>query len=128
MLAEGSYQELQTSGLDFTNLLGSSTNTPDLSDECKTEKTNRLSESTVSSLGGSDKVVEPCAEVTNETKSEPVETAETRSSGNVSFNVYSSYILAGGNYCKILSLLLVCILTQVFESGGNYWISYWYYI
>jgi len=62
---------------------------------------------------------------TNEIETKPVELAETRSSGNVKLNVYLSYIFAGGHYCKALSLLIVCVLTQVLTSGGDYWITYW---
>jgi len=56
---------------------------------------------------------------------EPIEVAETRSSGNISLTVYSSYFSAGGNVCKISFLLFMCIFTQVLASGGDYWITYW---
>lgn len=61
-----------------------------------------------------------------ETQTEPIEIAETRSSGNISLTVYSSYFSAGGNTCKISFLLFMCIFTQVLASGGDYWITFWY--
>lgn len=64
---------------------------------------------------------------TNVVKEEPIEIAETRSSGNISLTVYSSYFSAGGNVCKISFLLFMCVFTQVLASGGDYWITYWYY-
>jgi len=128
---EGSYQELQSSGLDFTKLLGSSMETVVLTDnECTNEKSINGSFEThpahtaqnlsVSNVASSVEEIE-----INDAHAEPVSTAETRSSGNVGFYIYSSYIFAGGRYCKVLSLLLVCIFTQVLASGSDYWITYW---
>ncbi|VVC32358.1 Hypothetical protein CINCED_3A013682 [Cinara cedri] len=131
ILAEGSYQELQASGLDFTKLLGSSVeSTVVVSDNESNSKyasthtldprnilSRQISIQSVSSsiddskLGGTHEV--------------PVEVAETRSSGDISLTVYSSYFSAGGNVCKISFLLFMCIFTQVLASGGDYWITYW---
>lgn len=78
----------------------------------------RLSVQSVSSSIDENKPSEP--------QGEPTEVAETRSSGNISFTVYSSYFSAGGNVCKISFLLFMCIFTQVLASGGDYWITFWY--
>jgi len=128
---EGSYQELQSSGLDFTKLLGSSMETVVLTDnECKNEK-SIIESSEIQSAHTAQKLtisnVEPSVEDTkiNDVQAEPVNMAETRSSGNVGFNIYSSYIFAGGRFCKVLSLLSVCLFTQVLASGSDYWITYW---
>lgn len=64
---------------------------------------------------------------TSGVQEEPIEVAETRSSGNISLTVYSSYFSAGGNVCKISFLLFMCVFTQVLASGGDYWITFWYY-
>lgn len=125
MLKEGSYQELQTSNFDFTNLIGSSTETEVLVDN-EREMEKSISHSSEKRSTGSSVASYNAEETkTNEIETKPVELAETRSFGNVKFNVYLSYILAGGHYCKALSLLVVCILTQVLASGGDYWITYW---
>ncbi|XP_008186888.2 probable multidrug resistance-associated protein lethal(2)03659 [Acyrthosiphon pisum] len=128
---EGSYQELQSSGLDFTKLLGSSMETVVLTEnECKNEKSTIESSEvhsghTAQKLSVSN-VESPVEETeTNDVHAEPVNMAETRSSGDVGFSIYSSYIFAGGRYCKVLSLLSVCIFTQVLASGSDYWITYW---
>jgi len=130
---EGSYQELQSSGLDFTKLLGSSMETVVLTDnnnECKNEK-SIIESSKIHSAHTAQKlsvsnVTSPVEETEiNDVHAEPVNMAETRSSGNVGFYIYSSYIFAGGRYCKVLSLLSVCIFTQVLASGSDYWITYW---
>lgn len=57
----------------------------------------------------------------------PVEVCETRCSGNVSRDVYFSYISAGGNVYKIILLLVLCVCNQFLASGGDYWIAFWYF-
>lgn len=133
MVIESSYQELQTSGLDFTKLFKPSTEIANLLDnECKIDKScnNNIARSipyirqesilSVGSLMDETKF--------NDTITEPVEISGTRSSGNISFNVYLSYIFAGGHVCKVICLIFVCCFTQVLASGGDYWITYWYLI
>lgn len=56
----------------------------------------------------------------------PTIVTELRSTGNISYNVYFSYIFAGGNSSKIIFFILICILTQLSVSGGDLWIAYWY--
>lgn len=132
VLIEGSYQELQTSGLDFTKLLKSSTEKAILpNDECKTEKSSTYSNTARSTAYIRQESVLSVASSNEDTKcndmtTEPVEIAvETRSSRNISFNVYLSYFFAGGHWCKVICLILVCVLTQVFSCGADYWITYW---
>ncbi|KAG8259193.1 hypothetical protein J6590_014664 [Homalodisca vitripennis] len=60
------------------------------------------------------------------TMEEPPEVAEMRSTGTVSGKVYKSYLTAGGNCCALMFLLVLCVLTQLLASGGDYWITYWY--
>lgn len=130
MVTEGSYKELQTSGLDFTKLLESSNETADLpNNKSKVDKSSNNNIARPISYTRQDSILSVTSSV-EETKyseiiTEPVEVAETRSSGNVSFNVYMSYIFAGGHLCKVISLILVCICTQALASGGDYWITYW---
>jgi len=131
VVTEGSYQELQTSGLDFTKLFKPSTETAVLPDnECKIDKScnNNIARSKLYIRQESILSVASSIEETkfSDTITEPVEIAETRSSGNISFNVYLSYILAGGHMCKVICLILVCIFTQFLTSSGDYWITYWY--
>lgn len=62
----------------------------------------------------------------NEIQTEPVEIAETRTSGSVSNSVYTSYFAAGGSICKIFFFFFICIFTQIIASGGDFWMTYWY--
>ncbi|CAI6361191.1 unnamed protein product [Macrosiphum euphorbiae] len=126
VVAEGSYKELQTSGLDYTKLLELSTETAVLpGNDTKMDKSshNNIARSisysrqeSILSVGSSIEETK-CREIITE----PEEVAETRSSGNISFNVYMSYIFAGGHLCKVISLILMCICTQFLASGGEYW-------
>uniref|UniRef100_A0A2H8TSM5 Putative multidrug resistance-associated protein lethal(2)03659 n=1 Tax=Melanaphis sacchari TaxID=742174 RepID=A0A2H8TSM5_9HEMI len=129
ILAEGSYQELQASGLDFTKLLGSLVETTVVSDNESSSKltsTQTLSPRTILSRQVSTQSVASSNDESKlETQEEPIEVAETRSSGNISLTVYSSYFSAGGNVCKISFLLFMCVFTQALASGGDYWITYW---
>lgn len=129
-MAEGSYRELQSSGLDFTKLLGSSEESPSSPETCNANAmTDDDTESfSVISLNGSTQSVSSSVDgipLKNGTRAEPVEVAETRSSGNVSRRVYLSYISSGGNVSKISFLMFVCIFTQTLVTGCDYWITYW---
>lgn len=62
----------------------------------------------------------------NEAQAVPVEVAETRTSGNVSRSVYSSYYSAGGSTFKLIFFIFISVITQVLSSGGDFWMTYWY--
>lgn len=132
-MAEGTYKELQDSGLDFTKLLGSSveatTITSDNESNSKYASTNNLDPHTILSRQIS---IQSVASSIDDTKlggsqDKPIEVEETRSSGDISLTVYSSYFSAGGNMYKISFLLFMCVFTQTLASGGDYWITFWYY-
>ncbi|XP_025200376.1 probable multidrug resistance-associated protein lethal(2)03659, partial [Melanaphis sacchari] len=125
--AEGSYQELQSSGLDFTKLLKSSEETTDSEIDIKNVTNNSLEQHSSLSRHGSIISISSSIDENklNGTQSEPIEVAETRSSGKISLSIYLSYISAGGNAFKISFLLFICVFTQILGTGGDYWISYW---
>lgn len=131
MLANGSHQELQTSGLDFTEFLGTPAEKailPGSDDEIDELADDEISEKSVRNRKGSDTTsVSSMAGEKNVVvvKPEDVPVAETHFNGKVGYKIYWSYIMAGGHYCKIIGLLLVCVLAQVVGSGGDYWISRW---
>lgn len=62
----------------------------------------------------------------HQNKLKPIEVVESRTSGNISHTVYTSYFFAGGRKFKIIFFILVCIFTQVLACLGDSWISYWY--
>ncbi|VVC32175.1 Hypothetical protein CINCED_3A023482 [Cinara cedri] len=150
ILAEGSYDELQTSGLFFTEFLGSPSagaaeaETADADallfspvdglkieepmmngDDNSLEKTHKRLAVPISSDVTS--TVSPIvnSETDDVEKPGPTVKDEACSTGTVALNVYVSYIFSGGYYSKVLALLLVCVLTQVFASGADIWIRVW---
>lgn len=48
-----------------------------------------------------------------------------RSSGNVAGKVYGDYFRAGGNWCVIFMVFMLCILSQLAASGGDFFIARW---
>lgn len=124
---EGTYQELQSSDLEFAKLLDTSLQpTVEKSDKkSKNADTDNLNPRNISLRRNSIQSVSLSTD--GESKiDQPHEVTETQLSGNVPFTVYTSYFSAGGNICKILLLIFMCIFTQVFASGGDYWLTFWY--
>ncbi|XP_060873079.1 ATP-binding cassette sub-family C member 4-like isoform X2 [Metopolophium dirhodum] len=125
--SESTYEELQTSNLEFAKLLHSS-----LEMISKTHNTLNVENKSELQLIVDRQVSEtsvrspPVDESkSHQNKLKPTEVAETRTLGNISHTVYMSYFSAGGRKCKILFFILVCIFTQVLSSFGDSWISYW---
>ncbi|XP_050058893.1 ATP-binding cassette sub-family C member 4-like isoform X5 [Aphis gossypii] len=124
IVAEGSFQELQASNLEFAKSLESSNDTGINEPENDTNKSINLVSNTLGSnksISSSHNDVQinriPAVKSKNPNKS--------RSSGSVSINVYLSYLSAGGSVLKVFFILFCFILTQVLTTGGDYWISFW---
>lgn len=130
VLTEGSYQELQKSNFDFTKMLGSPavattiTSYNENISKNKSDNNHRIvydRQTSIQSIASSIEDIQ-----LSESQEQPAEASETRTSGSVSKNVYSSYFLAGGSVCKIFFFFIICIFTQVLASGGDFWMTYWY--
>lgn len=134
MLMEGTYNEIQASDLDFENFLLSSVDISNnaVDDESSDKNNGNCNvdpkfvvdrqasvRSITSSKNGQSKL--------SDDYQKPTEVAESRSSGNVSFSVYLTYLFAGGRKYKIIFFIFICILTQVLLSSGDLWITFWYY-
>lgn len=133
-MTEGSYQELQSSGLDLTKFLGPLVESEFVSDyeSCKTNTTENSFE-VIPLLSRHSSIQSIQSSIVSEIKSnvdemKPVKEVESRPTGNVSRSVYFSYISAGGNICKISFLMFILIFTQVLGTAGDFWMSYWYII
>lgn len=132
MISEGSYNKIESLELNFTEMLGSSTeiaftdnneyNTINTSTNnlCSRIALNR--QISIHSITSSIEEV-----VLNELQENPVEVEETRSSGSVSRSVFMSYFFAGGTRCQILFLFFIFFFTQVLATVGDFWMAYWYY-
>lgn len=109
MKTNGSYRELQDSGLDFAKLLHSQPV------EEEQEKPLLARQSSIASVASFD----------DKTTEAPSQVEEQKSSGKISAAVYKSYFAAGGNCCVIMTLFFLFCLTQLAASGGDYFITYW---
>ncbi|KAG8042341.1 hypothetical protein G9C98_004975 [Cotesia typhae] len=120
IIAEGSYNKLVEMGVDFGRLLEST-------QKEETEGSLPLSRSRSSSRHAS--VTSLSSFMTNETtgqgQAEPEEVAETRTRGTIGGHVYSSYFKAGGNWCLILTVLMLYAGAQLAASGGDYFVAFW---
>ncbi|XP_048505790.1 probable multidrug resistance-associated protein lethal(2)03659 [Athalia rosae] len=108
--AVGTFDELQTAGLDFAKLLEKSKDPED--EEKQPEVYRRLSSvPSIQSEQGDDM--------------DPVEVAELTTTGQISGRTYISYFGAAGSIHYIFMTCVVCILSQAAATGGDYFISYW---
>lgn len=55
----------------------------------------------------------------------PMQALEVQQSGSVQFSLYKKYLSAGGGPLILSLFVMLCILTQIFASGGDYFLSYW---
>ncbi|KMQ90611.1 multidrug resistance-associated protein, partial [Lasius niger] len=116
--AEGTYDELGSMGVDFGRLLENKTE----EDEKPRPPSAPISRS--NSRTGS--ITSLSSYMTIDTSIvDPDEVAEMRSTGNVAGKVYADYFRAGGNWCVIFIVTMLCILSQLAASGGDFFIARW---
>lgn len=127
-MAEGSYQEVQTSGYDIVKFIEHLEETTIESEiEVFDQNNETLDRNQNSPLKGSNgnnssSFIE---RKSSEAKERPVVVAESRSSGQVSNNILL-YFSAVGSTCKVIMFFSTFIITQVFITGVELWISFWY--
>ncbi|XP_050461235.1 ATP-binding cassette subfamily C member 4 isoform X1 [Cataglyphis hispanica] len=117
--AEGTYDELGSMGVDFGRLLENQTQTDEKSSRPPSAPPSRSNSRTgsITSLSSFMTI--------DTTKQEPDEVAEMRSTGNVAGKVYRDYFRAGGNWCVIFMVTMLCVLSQLAASGGDFFIAQW---
>lgn len=119
--AEGSFTELQESGLDFAKLLNSEDKQPEDENLDSTALARQVSLNRKSSVISASSTEE-------KTLDAPQEVEEQKSSGSVGGYVYKAYLAAGSNCCITFCVFLLFIITQLAASAGDYFITYWYVI
>lgn len=108
---EGTYTELQTSGLDFAKLLEQFHSEEEEVKEKKKIKSRQNSECTL--------------EEEDDEEGPSVE-KEQMKSGSISPKLYWEYLKAGGGKIMIALLVACFIIGQIVANAGDYYISYWY--
>lgn len=127
VLAAGTYKELQASNLDFTKLLKYSVGKaiiPDNTLNIRNENDNDMDPNSIFDRRVSAISFESVGD--NKVSADEMEPVETRSFGKMSHSVYTSYLLAGGKFWKILFFIFICVLSQIVASIGDLWITYWF--
>ncbi|XP_044268658.1 ATP-binding cassette sub-family C member 4-like [Tribolium madens] len=109
--AQGKFQELINSDLDFTKLLASQ-------DETDKEETSKSLVDRKSSVVSVKSNISESSEFFE--ASEDMEDLDYSNS-----SPFKDYIKASGNYCAIFSLLLVLLLGQSACSAADYWVTFW---
>ncbi|XP_063908439.1 probable multidrug resistance-associated protein lethal(2)03659 isoform X2 [Zophobas morio] len=105
---EGTYTELQTSGLDFTKLMAQFHTEEETGDEDKIRSVEKSSDVDEQDL-----------------EDGPLLEKEGMESGGVKFGLYLSYFKAGGGLCNAVFMLAVFIGAQVVASASDYFVTYW---
>ena len=143
----GTFQYLVKNGLDFSAFL--SLEEREEGEEGKEKDTENVEEEQFSSISSETllldqakdkalaqmrkrtKTLSVCSEVSHksemrvEDSTDPVQTKEMRSVGNINSKVYSSYFRAGGNWFTVAFLLFINIVCQTLYSGSDVWLTYW---
>lgn len=120
--AVGSYDQLRETGLDFAKLL-----TDPAKEEALEESGSGLTRSR-SSI--SSKISRRNSEGSQTSLDEsmlesPMQVEEKRSEGAIGLQLYGKYFKAAGGYLMFFVLVAFCLTTQLFASGGDYYVTYW---
>ncbi|XP_019945785.2 ATP-binding cassette sub-family C member 4 isoform X2 [Paralichthys olivaceus] len=130
MVAQGTYSELQSFGLDFTSLLKEEEENQEEERQGTTpipgtvsRLSHTLSDNSMSSLSSSRYSLpeggEPPSAVVRPTEE------ETRSEGNVGLRLYVQYFMAGANFLVLLVLLLLNALAHITFVLQDWWLACW---
>ncbi|GJQ84115.1 hypothetical protein Trydic_g12088 [Trypoxylus dichotomus] len=109
--AQGTYNDLKNSGLDFAKLLQDESE--DNEEKPETKAVTR--QGSISSMSSADE----------KTLDLPPGVDEQKSIGSVSGYVYNAYLKAGGNCCIIFMVTSLFFLAQFAASAGDYFITFW---
>ncbi|XP_039649399.1 multidrug resistance-associated protein 4-like isoform X1 [Perca fluviatilis] len=124
---QGTFNELQCSGLDIISLQKSDEQQERWSRSGDPDKLSLHSQRTNNSHSSHSSLLPP--EI-NRTDQLPVETVhpmaeETRADGNVSSHIYLKYFTAGCNPLVLLVIVLLSVIAEVAYILQDWWLVYW---
>ncbi|KAK9696593.1 ABC transporter [Popillia japonica] len=105
---QGTYTDLQTSGLDFAKLLEEFQSPDDEENERKI-KLRQMSET----------------EEIEDDWEEPEKDKEHMETGKVKMDIYTAYLRFGGSWFTVFAVVLLFILCQASGNGVDYFVSFW---
>ncbi|KAK5646813.1 hypothetical protein RI129_005277 [Pyrocoelia pectoralis] len=134
--AQGTFRELQASGLNFAKLLTSDqefveVETAEAANRrmsiqmCAQRKDSIVGMQRKMSVQLASQRRESVISIQSDDIMEPGEAEEKMIKGSVSGRVYASYLKAGGNYFNIFGVVLLMLATQCLASFGDYFVAVW---
>ncbi|XP_045910008.1 ATP-binding cassette sub-family C member 4-like isoform X2 [Micropterus dolomieu] len=130
IMAQGTYNELQCSGLDIVSLLKSDEEQERWSRSAEPDKLSLHSQRTVRSHSSHCSNSSLLPPESNWTDQLPVDTVrvmaeETRVEGNVGSHIYLKYFTAGCNLLVLLLILLLSVVAEIAYILQDWWLVYW---
>ncbi|CAG2101428.1 unnamed protein product [Medioppia subpectinata] len=122
-LGLGSYDELQSRGLDFMSII--SDQEREVDDKAKQHMDDNF-DSRINAQGTL--VAENLTPNNDENVIEPKITDEGRETGSISGNVYCTFIKAGAGLMLFSTTILSTIIAQTIVHGSDYFLAKWYII
>ncbi|XP_046887532.1 ATP-binding cassette sub-family C member 4-like [Hypomesus transpacificus] len=127
MVARGTYNELQSSGLDFTSLLKKDEEEeeqPRTETSSQSPRRRALSQNSLRSQTSS---LHSAKEGEEDLPAEHVQnmSEESSSEGTISIGLYMKYLRAGASVMLLVVLLIVNILVQATYILQDWWLAYW---
>ncbi|XP_068086395.1 ATP-binding cassette sub-family C member 4 [Anabrus simplex] len=117
--AQGTYNELAASKVNFANLLTGSSEVEEEEEATKPRLRLRQQSSRSSSVSISYDDAE------EEGEAEADENTEMIAKGKLKSSLYAQYFTAGSGILLLSFLALVLIIGQVASSGADFWVTYW---
>ncbi|XP_029303230.1 LOW QUALITY PROTEIN: multidrug resistance-associated protein 4-like [Cottoperca gobio] len=127
VMVEGSYNELQRSGLDIQSLQRSDEEQERWSRSPEPDKLSLCSQRTAHSHSSHSSLLSPGSDHAEQL---PVETGhtmaeETRAEGNVGGRIYLKYFTSGRNPLVLLVVVLLTVTAEVAYVMQDWWLVYW---
>ncbi|XP_068165847.1 ATP-binding cassette sub-family C member 4-like isoform X1 [Antennarius striatus] len=130
VVAQGSYRDLQHSGLNVVSLLKSDNDVDPSSRSSDPDRQSLLSRRTKSSRGShssASSLLPPEGSATHELPVETVQAMaeETRVEGDVDLRIYVKYFTAGCNLVVLFLVVLLSVVAEVAYVLQDWWLVYW---
>ncbi|KAM6985056.1 ATP-binding cassette sub-family C member 4-like [Aplochiton taeniatus] len=133
MVAQGTYMELQRSGLDFTSLLKKEQDDEQEEDAYCTSPSSdlpycsRIALSQISMVSPSSSLQSLMEGPEPLSMAGPCMLEESRSGGTVGLSLYAKYFSAGANTLVLLALVILNVLAHVSYILQDWWLAFWAY-
>ncbi|XP_033471881.1 ATP-binding cassette sub-family C member 4-like isoform X2 [Epinephelus lanceolatus] len=127
IMAQGTYNELQSSGLDIVSLQKISEEQERLSRSGDSDRQSLLSQRTIQSQSSHSSLLPPESSRVDQLPVETVYTMseETRAEGNVRSQIYLKYFTAGCNPLVLMVIVLISVIAEVAYIVQDWWLVYW---